>query len=89
MMNRANQTKNMKELDDAIQSKVKPFLYNEGRGKIVHITELVDYRINTREQGIKKKLYAPKKPEIELIPTEREQAKMLDGDQDLWTKYGK
>ena len=78
----------MKDLDDAILSKIKPFLYNGGRGKIVHLIDLVDNRRNTRELGINKRLHTPKLPDTILKPTEKEQAKMLDGDKALWAKYG-
>lgn len=44
LMKKANRTKNFKELDDRIREGLRPFLYNNGEGKIVHIRELVKAR---------------------------------------------
>lgn len=41
------------KLDEAIQTKVKKFLYNEGAGKKVPVTELVKIRNRDREKSIK------------------------------------
>ncbi|CAD5125665.1 DgyrCDS13866 [Dimorphilus gyrociliatus] len=44
LMKDANKSRNYKELDRRIIEGVKPFLYNEGRGKIVDIREILAYR---------------------------------------------
>lgn len=44
LMKVANKTRNYKELDRRIIEGVKPFLYNEGRGKIIDIREILAYR---------------------------------------------
>lgn len=41
LMKKANRTRNYKELDDCIDNEMKPFFYNEGAGKMVHVKELV------------------------------------------------
>ncbi|XP_061164690.1 transient receptor potential cation channel subfamily V member 5-like isoform X6 [Saccostrea echinata] len=53
MTKRARWTKNFKELDDTIQEKVKPFLYDGGRGKKIPITEIIDRRNKARSSAIK------------------------------------
>ena len=37
LMKKANRTKNYKELDERIREGLKPYLYNDGQGKYVHI----------------------------------------------------
>ena len=37
LMKKANRTKNYKELDDRIKEGLKPYLYNDGEGKYIHI----------------------------------------------------
>lgn len=50
----ARWTKKYADLDEAIKKDVKPFLYNEGKGKHVPITELVMIRNRDRQKsGIK------------------------------------
>ncbi|KAK6631831.1 hypothetical protein RUM43_013897 [Polyplax serrata] len=41
MMKRATQTKQYAELDHAIKTKVEPFLYNKGKGRLIPISQLV------------------------------------------------
>jgi len=40
-MKRATQTKQYAELDHAIKTKVEPFLYNKGKGRLVPVAQLV------------------------------------------------
>ena len=44
LMKKANRTKNYKELDERIREDFKPFLYNDGKGKMIHIREIVKAR---------------------------------------------
>ncbi|XP_022322065.1 transient receptor potential cation channel subfamily V member 5-like isoform X5 [Crassostrea virginica] len=53
MMKRARWTKNFKEIDDTIQEKIKPFLYDGGRGKKIPISEVIDQRNKARSSTIK------------------------------------
>ena len=57
LMKKANRTKNFKEIDEAILEKVKPFLYNEGRGKYVPIHEFVWERCKDRMANTLKAKY--------------------------------
>lgn len=41
MMKRATQTKQYAELDHAIKTKVEPFLYNKGKGRLIPVSQLV------------------------------------------------
>lgn len=44
----ATTTKNYAALDEAIKTKVEPFLYNNGEGKLFHVSELVVMRNKSR-----------------------------------------
>ena len=44
LMKKCSQLRNFKELDEALELKVKPFLYNEGEGKKVPIAQLIFMR---------------------------------------------
>lgn len=48
MMKRAAQSKQYAELDHAIKTKVEPFLYNKGQGKLMPISQLVLMRNKER-----------------------------------------
>ncbi|KAK7863240.1 hypothetical protein R5R35_001452 [Gryllus longicercus] len=48
MMKRAIQTKQYAELDHAIKTKVEPFLYNKGQGRLIPISQLVLLRNKDR-----------------------------------------
>ncbi|XP_067008057.2 transient receptor potential cation channel subfamily V member 5 [Anabrus simplex] len=48
MMKRAIQTKQYAELDHALKTKVEPFLYNKGRGRLIPIAKLVLLRNKER-----------------------------------------
>ncbi|XP_014253746.1 transient receptor potential cation channel subfamily V member 6 [Cimex lectularius] len=48
LMKRAAQTKQYAELDHAIKTKVEPFLYNKGKGKLIPISQLVLMRNKER-----------------------------------------
>lgn len=37
LMKKANRTKNYKELDERIKEGLRPYLYNDGEGKRIHI----------------------------------------------------
>lgn len=50
LMKKANRTKNYKELDERIRDGFKDYMENEGRGKMVHIRELV--KLRCAEKGI-------------------------------------
>lgn len=50
LMKKANRTKNYHELDEKIRNELKQFLYNDGEGKTVHISEIVMARC--KEQGL-------------------------------------
>ena len=50
LMKKANRTKNYQELDDKIRDELKRFLYDDGKGKIIHINEIVEARC--KEQGL-------------------------------------
>ncbi|KAL0276082.1 UNVERIFIED_CONTAM: hypothetical protein PYX00_003742 [Menopon gallinae] len=41
MMKRAAQTKQYAELDHAIKTKIEPFLYNKGKGRLIPVSQLV------------------------------------------------
>ena len=45
---RAMVKKDYKELDEAIKSKIEPFLYNQGQGKMVPIAQLACLRNRDR-----------------------------------------
>ena len=47
-MKKATATDNFRELDEAFETKVKPFLYNNGEGKMVPIAQLVLMRNRDR-----------------------------------------
>lgn len=49
MMKRAAQTKQYAELDHAIKTKVEPYLYNKGQGRLIPISRLVLLR--NKERG--------------------------------------
>lgn len=49
----ARWTKNYKDLDHAIETEVKKFLYNGGKGKKIPIAELVKIRNKDREKSMK------------------------------------
>ncbi|KAK3087949.1 hypothetical protein FSP39_012710 [Pinctada imbricata] len=49
LMKRARWTKNFKEIDEKIQTAVKPFLYDGGRGKKIPICEIVEMRNKERQ----------------------------------------
>ncbi|KAJ8300412.1 hypothetical protein KUTeg_021931 [Tegillarca granosa] len=51
LMKRARWTKNYKDVDEKIQTEVKKFLYNEGRGKKVPLVELILARSKERESS--------------------------------------
>ena len=57
LMKKANRTKNYTALDILIRDELKPFLYNEGRGKMVHIRDIVSARCNRKLIDKKKKHY--------------------------------
>ena len=44
LMKKCSQLRNYKELDEALELKLKPFLYNEGEGKKVPIAQLIFMR---------------------------------------------
>ena len=44
LMKKCSQIRNFKELDEALELKMKPFLYNEGEGKKVPIAQLIFMR---------------------------------------------
>lgn len=44
LMKKSNRTKNYKELDERIRDGFKDYMENEGRGKMIHIRELVKAR---------------------------------------------
>jgi hypothetical protein len=48
MMKRAAQTKQYAELDHAIKTKVEPYLYNKGQGRLIPISRLVLLRNKER-----------------------------------------
>ncbi|KAI5702538.1 hypothetical protein M8J76_008663 [Diaphorina citri] len=48
LMKKAAQTKNYAELDEAIKTKVEPFLYNKGEGKLIPVSQLVLMRNKER-----------------------------------------
>jgi hypothetical protein len=48
MMKRAAQTKQYAELDHAITTKVEPYLYNKGQGRLIPISRLVLLRNKER-----------------------------------------
>jgi hypothetical protein len=48
MMKRAAQTKQYAELDHAIKTKVEPYLYNKGQGRLIPISQLVLLRNKER-----------------------------------------
>lgn len=48
LMKKAIKTKNYAEVDDAIRTRVEPYLYNKGEGKLVPISELVLMRNKDR-----------------------------------------
>lgn len=48
LMKKAAQMKNYAELDEAIKTKVEPFLYNKGEGKLIPISQLVLMRNKER-----------------------------------------
>lgn len=48
MMKRAAQNKQYAELDHAIKTKVEPFLYNKGKGRLFPISQLVLLRNKDR-----------------------------------------
>lgn len=48
MMKRAAQTKQYAELDHAIKTKVEPYLYNKGDGRLIPISRLVLLRNKER-----------------------------------------
>ncbi|PSN29936.1 hypothetical protein C0J52_26875 [Blattella germanica] len=54
MMKRAAQTKQYAELDHAIKTKVEPYLYNKGQGRLIPISRLVLLR--NKERGRHKML---------------------------------
>lgn len=48
LMKKAAQNKNYSELDEAIKSKVEPFLFNNGEGKLIPVSQLVLMRNKER-----------------------------------------
>ena len=50
LMKKANRTKNYRELDDKIRNELKRFLYRDGAGKVVRVSEIVAARC--KEQGL-------------------------------------
>lgn len=50
MMKRATQTKQFAELDHAIKTKVEPFLYNKGKGRLIPVSILVLLRNKDRSR---------------------------------------
>ena len=50
-MKRARWTKNYKDIDEKIQTAVKPFLYDGGRGKKIPICEIVEMRNKERQNN--------------------------------------
>lgn len=50
LMKKANRTKNFHELDEKIRNELKRFLYDDGKGKVIHINTIVEARC--KEQGL-------------------------------------
>ncbi|KAF4533193.1 hypothetical protein B566_EDAN001735, partial [Ephemera danica] len=50
LMKRATQTKQYAELDHAIKTKVEPFLYNKGEGRLIPISQIVLLRNKERSK---------------------------------------
>ena len=50
MIKRALATKQYAELDHAIKTKVEPFLYNKGKGRLIPISQLVLLRNKERSR---------------------------------------
>lgn len=49
LMKFANRSKNYTKLDQAIRESVQPFVYNDGKGMAVPVSEIVRERIGTRD----------------------------------------
>lgn len=51
MMKRALQSKQYAEIDHAIKTKVEPFLYNKGKGRLIPISHIVLLRNKERARA--------------------------------------
>ena len=56
LMKKANRTKDYTELDHRIREGLRPFLYNGGNGRLVHIRELVQARCLGNGMNLGKKM---------------------------------
>ena len=48
LMKEASKTKDFSQVDEAIHTKVPPYLYNDGQGKMIHCSYLVMLRNKDR-----------------------------------------